>query len=107
MKVTVMPTTTPGKGAATPARSAARVREAMTRVGTHVRGRVSEPVDSIRLSAQRILSDPTLSDDVHQTALEILSSADLVAKELSGLEESASTAFANDPLFSSPLQAPQ
>jgi signal transduction histidine kinase len=107
MQVIVMPTTTPGNGAATPARSAARVREAMARVGIHVRDRVSEPLDSILLSAQRILSDPSVSEQLHQTALDILGSAERIAYELGDIEDSASAAFATDPLFSRPPQAPQ
>lgn len=102
-----MPTMTPGKGADTPARSFTRLREAMARVGVHVRDRVSEPVDEIRLCAQRILSDESLPEDIRQAAHAILNSAERIAQEIGGLEESASAAFATDPLFTRPQQAPQ
>jgi signal transduction histidine kinase len=72
----------------------------------HVRERVSEPVDEIRLRAQRIISDASLSEELRQAAQSILSAADRIAQEIGTLEDSASAAFATDPLFTRPNQAP-
>src|SRR5437868_13463807 len=89
-----MATTTPGAGT-----SKSRVREALARLGAHVRDQVTEPVDSIRASAERILQDESVAPEVRQAARMIIDSAARIQHSLATLEDSASESLAKDPLF--------